>query len=288
MDVSVVIVTYHTLGMTRECIESIREYTHDIDYEIILVDNASMDGSKEFFEKYEGVTYIYSDKNLGFGKANNLGFKQAKGKYVFCLNSDTLFLNNALKIFFDYAESHKEKAMYGCDLLDRDKKVIYWTNNKFPTTGKILWNSLKYKLHLPFHFDSLPTPPYEVEYIVGAAMFIPKAYIDMYGGFDEHFFMYYEESDLQKRYEKENIKRMIIPGPQIIHLEGKTSGKSPVCKRYNMESSMVYFKKHCSFLEYKSYRIVYFILNLLFLPFNRDSIEGKIKTFKILIKSVKF
>ncbi len=286
LDVSIVIVTYHTLNMTRECIESIRKYTHGIDYEIILVDNASTDGSKEFFEKYEGITYVYSDQNLGFGRANNLGFKHAKGKYVFCLNSDTLFLNNALKIFFDYAESHKEKAMYGCDLLNREKET-HWTDNQFPTIGKTLWRILKYKLHLPFYYDSLPTPPYEVEYIVGAAMFIPKAYIDMYGGFDEHFFMYYEEADLQKRYSEENIKRLIIPGPQIIHLEGKTAKKSPVCKRYSMESSMIYLKKHSSFLGYKCYRFAYFILCSLSLPFTKDTIEDKIKTFKILTKSIK-
>lgn len=286
MDVSVVIITYNTLKMTYECIKSIQEHTHGIEYEILLVDNASMDGSKEFFNKIKGITYIYSNLNLGFGKANNLGFKQAKGKYVFCLNSDTLFLNNALKIFFDYAESHEEKAMYGCDLLDQNKEVIYWTNNKFPTIGKILYENLKYKLHLPFHFERLPAPPYEVEYIVGAAMFIPKLYIDMYGGFDEHFFMYFEESDLQKRYDTAGVKRIMIPGPLIIHLEGKTSGKSPICKRYSMESSMIYFKKHSTSIAYGYYRFAYFTLNLLFLPFTRDSIKGKIKTLKILTKCI--
>lgn len=117
-------------------------------------------------------------------------------------------------------------------------------------------------------------------------MFIPKLYIDKYGGFDERFFMYFEESDLQKRYAKESIKRIIIPGPKIIHLEGKTSGKSPICKRYSMESSMIYFKKHSSFIAYGYYRIAYLILNLLFLPFTRDSIKGKIKTLKILTKCI--
>lgn len=286
-EVSIIIVTYNTLRMTHKCIESIRKNTHDIDYEIILVDNASKDGSKEFFEVYEGITYIYSDSNLGFGKANNLGFTQAKGKYMFCLNSDTILLNNAIKIFFDYAESHEGKAIFGCDLLDQNQEIIYWTNNKFPTIGKILSDNLKYKLHLPFHFDKLPTPPYEVEYIVGAAMFIPKLYIDKYGGFDERFFMYFEESDLQKRYDKESIKRIIIPGPKIIHLEGKTSGRSPICKRYSMESSMIYVKKHYPTLEYKFYRIVYFILNFLFIPFTKDSIKGKIKTINILTKCIK-
>ena len=118
-------------------------------------------------------------------------------------------------------------------------------------------------------------------------MFIPKLYIDKYGGFDERFFMYFEESDLQKRYDKESIKRIIIPGPKIIHLEGKTSGRSPICKRYSMESSMIYVKKHYPTLEYKFYRIVYFILNFLFIPFTKDSIKGKMKTINILTKCIK-
>ena len=79
MDVSVIIVTYNTLQMTNECISSIVEKTKDVSYEIILVDNASTDGSKEFFSRDKRITYIYNKENYGFGKANNIGAKVAKG-----------------------------------------------------------------------------------------------------------------------------------------------------------------------------------------------------------------
>ena len=88
MDVSIIIVTYNTRQMTAECIDSVCQKTFGIDYEIILVDNASSDDSKAFFEKDERVKYIYSQENLGFGRANNLGAGVAQGKYLFLLNSD--------------------------------------------------------------------------------------------------------------------------------------------------------------------------------------------------------
>lgn len=85
MDVSIVIINYNTRQMTSECIDSIIAHTIGIEYEIILVDNASSDGSKEFFEEDQRVTYIYSDINKGFGGGNNLGAKKARGKYLLLL-----------------------------------------------------------------------------------------------------------------------------------------------------------------------------------------------------------
>ena len=108
MDVSIIIITYNTLRMTSDCLESIFEKTQDIKYEVILVDNASTDGSKEFFEKDSRIRYIYLKDNIGFGKANNAGYLHAKGKYVFLLNSDTILINNAVKEFFAFAERSKQ------------------------------------------------------------------------------------------------------------------------------------------------------------------------------------
>ena len=120
MDVSIIIINYNTCQMTCECINSIIEKTQGLQYEIILVDNASTDGSKEFFEKDERIKYIYSEKNGGFGYGNNLGMKVAKGKYFFLLNSDTLLINNAIKKFYDYAEKANQNRIYGCYLEHKD------------------------------------------------------------------------------------------------------------------------------------------------------------------------
>ena len=123
MDVSVIIVNYNTLKMTKDCIDSVIEKTKDVEYEIILVDNASTDGSKEFFKNYRDITYIYNEKNLGFGTANNVGIKIARGNFIFCLNSDTLLLNNAIKQFVEFESMNHNNVVLGGWLLNSNMEI---------------------------------------------------------------------------------------------------------------------------------------------------------------------
>ena len=109
LQVSIIIVTYNTLGITRQCIDSIYGHTEGVDFEVIVIDNASSDGTRQVLENDSRIRYIYSSKNLGFGRANNLGMREAKGKYLFLLNSDTLLLNNAVRILYEAAESYTGK-----------------------------------------------------------------------------------------------------------------------------------------------------------------------------------
>src|SRR5690554_917255 len=101
MDVSIIIVNYNTCKLTQECINSIYEYTSEISFEVIVVDNASHDESKEFLSKDTRINYLYQTSNLGFGKANNVGLTYATGKYVFFLNSDTYLTCNIIKELCD-------------------------------------------------------------------------------------------------------------------------------------------------------------------------------------------
>ena len=127
MDVSVIMVNYNTLELTKNTINSVMEKTKDLNYEIILIDNASTDGSVEFFEKEykDKIIFIKNNENLGFGKANNKGIEIAKGKYVFLLNSDTLLINNAIKILFDFMEKNKNCGVCGGNLFDIDLKPTH-------------------------------------------------------------------------------------------------------------------------------------------------------------------
>lgn len=120
MDVSVIIVNYNTYELTSACIESIIKNTTNISYEIIVVDNASTDGSKDRFETDSRIKYIYSEKNGGFGYGNNRGIEIAKGAYLLLLNSDTLLVNNAIEEFFKYAISNSLRTIYGCYLQGPD------------------------------------------------------------------------------------------------------------------------------------------------------------------------
>lgn len=106
MDVSIIIVNYHSADLVVDCINSVFEKVNNLKYEIIVVDNASEDGSVEKLEQIFGkqIIVISSEKNLGFGKANNLGVTKARGKYLFLLNPDTILVNDAIQYLYDYID----------------------------------------------------------------------------------------------------------------------------------------------------------------------------------------
>lgn len=253
MDVSIIIVNYNTNQLTSNCISSIVEKTKDIEYEIILVDNASTDGSKELFEKDARVTYIYSERNGGFGYGNNLGMKVAKGRYFFLLNSDTLLVNNAIKEFFDYAESQDQKQVYGC-YLQNAKGQYGCSSFFFPafTIKEFLRRSLgnQHKEIVDFQIKN-------VEAISGADMFFHREIYDQTGGFDEHIFLYGEEGEWQYRMLKAGYTCCIIPQPQIVHLEGQSMKMSPSKMAIKWRSHFYILRKHMFFPTYLLARCFY-------------------------------
>ena len=116
MDVSIIFVNYKTKDLTINAINSVIEKTEGVDYEIFVVDNASNDGSIEAIEQeFSNINIIKNPINSGFGSANNLAIKQAKGKYIFCLNTDTLLVNNAIKIMFDFMEKKENSKIDNYD-----------------------------------------------------------------------------------------------------------------------------------------------------------------------------
>lgn len=251
MDVSIILVNYNTKQLTSDCIQSIVEKTSDIDYEIILVDNASTDGSKEVFEDDARIRYIYSKKNGGFGYANNLGIKTAKGKYIFLLNPDTLLVNNAIKEFFDYAEKREPKTILGCYLIGDDGT---YRNSFFYFPAFTICQFVKRAI-----WGQNMSPDYsdtEVECVSGADMFIPRCAIDDAGMFDDNIFLYGEEGELQYRMMQKGYKRMLINTPKIIHLEGQSSGGTARAK-YGMKSHFYILKKHMNVCTYWLARMFY-------------------------------
>lgn len=272
IQVSIIIINYNSCKMTQECIESVINHTKNILYEIILIDNNSKDGSKEHFESDQRIRYIYSFENLGFGRANNLGMILAKGEYVFLLNNDTLLLNNAVKQLYDYAKSCEGvSAFYGGWLLDAEKKHIH-SFSEIITMGSLLKGALQTYIHFfkkkesPLLSEySLSGNAVEVGYITGADMFFHRSIFEKHGGFDHHFFMYYEECDWQWRMKQYGIKSIVIKGPEIIHLCGQPIGspqkvRNIRVKLMNLESLKYYLKKHYSIFQYVLFRPTYFIL----------------------------
>lgn len=270
MNVSVIIVNYNTLHVLRPCLDSITEQTTGIDYEIIVVDNGSTDGSTDTLTEDKRIVFIPTDENLGFGRANNKGLEQAKGEYIFFLNSDTLLKNNAIKMLYDFAKQYQGKlGALGCILEDRQGNRIH-SYGQFPMMGndfhKFLWIPILKGLHL-YHQPTIEYPEHwmKVDYVTGADLFVSRKVLDTCGAFHPAFFMYYEESEMEHRFQIHGYDNVLLNGPRIIHLEGeggKVGNKSKFIRdTYRQERSLfIYFKLTEPSWKYYLYRIGHPIL----------------------------
>lgn len=251
LNVSIIIVNYNTLELTKNTIESVFEKTKDINYEIILVDNASVDGSVEFFEKnYSGkIIFIKSNENLGFGRANNKGIEKAKGKYIFLLNSDTLLINNAIKILFDFMEKNNDVGICGGNLFDKNLLPTHSfrlnltslkteMGNFFNVIEKI--NVKYFNRRKDFNYTNKEI---EVGYILGANIFTSKKNFEKVDGFSKDIFMYYEDVELAYKIKKNGYKIYNVPDAKIIHLEGQSFDFKEERYRRQIQGKYIYFIK---------------------------------------------
>ncbi len=272
-NVSIIIVNYNTLQMTQECIESVFAHTKGVSFEVILVDNASTDGSREVFACDERIKYLYNTENIGFGKANNTGFELASGEYVLLLNSDTLLLNDAVTHFYQFVQKSSDNiACIGTILKDKHLQPHH-SYGRFPTYGNTIaeWiiHPICHKLRIPFqlkkydyHIENKSHIYNEVEYITGAALFIKRSIAEQYGLFCPDYFMYYEETDMQYRYRQHGLLSVVIDTPQIIHfMEGSAGQERRIAKKkLPLKSLFLYFRKHRDKVSYKLF--TYFFLSL--------------------------
>lgn len=297
MDVSVIIVNYNTLALTQQCIESIYQKTDGVSFEIIVVDNSSTDSSQELLPKDNRIVFIESGENLGFGKANNLGLKHAKGKYIFFLNSDTLLVNNAVKEFFDFAESYMGKVgAIGCLLTNNEGQIIH-SYSSFPSINwafksVIIAHIYKYLFKKDYKLydktnDDVSKPVFHVDYVTGADLFVERKVVEECGAFDPDFFMYYEETEMQHRWAKRGYLSYIIKTPQIIHLEGGSQDRSRQFRTdkfiRSFKSEKLYFKKTKSKFGYVLFRLSALIYVFVFIK-NRISMNDFCRAVKSLIK----
>jgi GT2 family glycosyltransferase len=266
IDVSIIIVNYNTSELTLSCIKSIIDLTENIAYEIIVVDNASSDSSCEMIESiFPNVILLKNSINLGFGTANNLGVRHSQGKYVFLLNSDTKFLNNALQFFYEFYENNSfghRIGIVGTELLNSDLLPTH-SSGFFPVFSDIIKRTLKINFNKDVFIDK--NKGYlVVEYITGANLFIEKRLFDDFSGFDEDFFMYYEETDLQKRFALNGYKSVLIAGPKIIHFQGKSFVGQNSIRKITMEYNgfFLYHYKHTSFFLYFFIRLFYILFRM--------------------------
>lgn len=262
---SIIILSFNTKLILKDCIDSIFKNDKRLDFsgkkidqeneeiipsELIIVDNNSTDGSRNYLKKLErekigNLKVIYNSNNLGFGKANNQAMKTSRGEYILLLNSDTIIFDASISQTLFWLSSHPEYDMVGCRLLNKDKTIQGSVAN-FPflkTTLKMLFFD---RLSAKKTMNS-PNKICPVDWIMGAFMLLRKDVYRKTRGFDESFFMYMEEVEWCYRVYKKGFQVGFYPNARVIHLGGKSSGSrsAPIV---NIFSGLIYFyKKHASF-----------------------------------------
>ena len=246
--ISIVYVNYKTASLVIDSIKSVKENTTGVDYEIIVVDNASGDYSLDLIRKqYPEVICIQADDNLGFGKANNLALDQAKGDCILFLNPDTLLLNNALFELYSFLRSSYKIGACGGNLYDEDNKPTTSFSRKYPS---FFWELLSIMYISPISlshprsiFFNVSNKPIRVASIVGADLMVRKSVLSQVGAFAPEFFMNYEETELCHRIHKAKFDIYSVPLAKITHLEGRASYIKQSRLYFLYEGKYIYFRK---------------------------------------------
>lgn len=250
MDVSIIYVNYNSSNLIANSIKSIIELTKGISYEIIVVDNNSQQEDKNKLKTLcttNNIILIESDTNLGFGKGNNLGAKYATGEYLFFLNPDTYLINNAISQLLDFAKEH-DILTCGANLFSANNTptLSYWMlmpSIKDEISAFLCNIPLKIK-YRNSHEHNFTTTPKEVAFITGADLMIHNELFNKLNGFDEDFFMYFEETDLQYRLKNLGYKIYNLPSAKIVHLESQTLSSRTQKLKLFFESRKKFYLKN--------------------------------------------
>ncbi|MCL4393103.1 glycosyltransferase family 2 protein [Patescibacteria group bacterium] len=231
ISVSVIIVTFNVLELLKECLESIT--SKNLKLEIIVIDNGN-DDTYQFFKNKKQYTYIKNKENIGFAKANNIGFKIAKGKYILVLNPDTKLKKNTIDTMFNFMEENLNVGMSTCKLLLPDGSLDRSCRRSIPniknSIGKFFYLSKIFPQFSGYNIRENINKTIEVEAISGAFMFIRSKALygdsthKKIGFFDEIFWAMGEDLDLCKRFQIAKWKIIYYPKTTTLHYKGASGG----------------------------------------------------------------
>lgn len=254
MDLSIIIVNYNTKELTKQTLNSIFKYKHNLEYEVIVVDNNSSDDSVNMItNELPQVILIQNKKNLGFSRANNIGINRSKGRYILLLNSDTIIQEDTLETMVSFMESNYNVGAAGCKVILPDGSLDKACKRSFPTPQNALYNALKLDKLFPhnkkfgeYNLTYLDEDEiHEVDSLVGAFMMVRREAIEEVGLLDENFFMYGEDIDWCYRIKKAGWKIVYYPKTKIIHYKGGSSKKKNPKLIYEFYRAMyLFFEKH--------------------------------------------
>jgi hypothetical protein len=252
LQLSISIVNTNNCNLLRDCLNSIYQNTNQINFEIIVVDNASDDGSVEMLQQeFPSVRVVVNSSRQGYGYSHNRGILLAKGEFVLVFNEDMIVLPNALDKMLERIQKDLMIGALGCKLLNPDGSLQH-SCFKFRSLGQEVFETFlprsiifpnskrRGKMYFWDHNEER-----EVDIVMGCCMLIPSRVLDEVGLFDTQFFVYSEEDDLCKRIKKQGYKVVFTPEAQIIHIGGQTSkGMSLRMSLVMTESKLKYLRKH--------------------------------------------
>lgn len=272
IDISIIIVSWNAKGYLDDCLRSIIQETIGHNAEIIVVDNASSDGSPDMVQKkYPNVTLICSESNLGFAKANNLGIKQSTGKYIFLINSDVTLIKACINQMIAYMEQHSAIGILGPKILDKNGEHQR-SCMEYPT----LWNTFCRTFALDVCFPQsrifggflMTYWPHNdvrrVDTLNGCFWMVNRNALNQVGLLDERFFIYGEDIDWCKRFRAAGWDVVFFPGAQVIHYGGASSSNAPV--RFYVEmyrANLQLWKKHHNRFEQLGFLLLVWIHQIL-------------------------
>lgn len=224
MKLSIIISTWNTADITLRCVQSVIKYLKKVSYEIIVVDNGSIDNTKLVLSKIKKVKYIQNSSNLGFSKANNIGAKNGVGDYLLFLNSDILLIDNSIIFMLEHLQNHPNIGVIGPTFinLDGSPQASVFPPQTPINAFKEYWLNIKssYSKYLP-NTDK----PLEVYSISGGCLLISKILFTKIGGWNEKYHFYYEDLDLCREIHCYQKKVIYFPGTQVVHHHGASGSK---------------------------------------------------------------
>jgi N-acetylglucosaminyl-diphospho-decaprenol L-rhamnosyltransferase len=251
VDLSVVIVSWNVCDLLRQCLSTIVN-PGPLSLEVIVVDNASADGSVDMLRaEFPAVQLVANQNNVGFPAANNQGIAVARGRYVLLLNSDAEVVGDGLATMVAFADAHPDVGVVGPQLLNPDGSVQS-SRRRLPTLATAFFESTWLQPYAPrrlleryYVLDQPDGATLDVDWVKGAALMARREAIEQVGLLDEGFFMYSEELDWCRRFREAGWRVVYLPTAQIVHHEGKSSEQVLAARHVNFQTSKVrYFRKY--------------------------------------------
>jgi N-acetylglucosaminyl-diphospho-decaprenol L-rhamnosyltransferase len=260
MILSIIIVNYQVKAFLEQCLHSVYSavakagWQWDQSVEVLVVDNHSTDGSKDYLENlFPEVHFIWLAENLGFGKANNIGWRKASGEYVLFLNPDTIVQEDSFTVCTNWMQSHPRCGALGVRMMDGSGQYLPESKRGFPHLSASFFK-------LTGIINRFPTHPVIAAYyagylsaeqnqivdiLAGAYMMVRMELLQQTNGFDEQFFMYAEDIDLSYRIQLAGYENHYIADTRILHFKGESSLKDKNRHaRYFYDSMALFYHKH--------------------------------------------